>query len=113
MHCDIVSSMATRIHKGRRPHYYIKEWIEFLGLTDDIVAQRAGVDRTTVWKWYTQQQRLGPDKVAQLAEALDRDHRELLHPPTVPSLDALAEGASDAERAAMIVDITRRMSKAG
>jgi transcriptional regulator with XRE-family HTH domain len=105
--------MAT-IRKGARLHYYIKEWIEHLGLTDDQVAARMGLSsRSSVWKLYTQQHRLTPAKVAQLADALDRDPRELLFPPEIPSLDVLAEGASDTDRAAMVLDITRRMRKAG
>ena len=103
----IVSTMAT-IRKGARLHYYIKEWMEHLGLSDQDLANRMGVSRTTVWKRYSEQQRLSPAKVAQIAEALDRHPNELLFPPDVPSLDALAEGASKEERAAMVVDIMRR-----
>jgi transcriptional regulator with XRE-family HTH domain len=105
--------MAT-IRKGARLHYYIKEWIEHLGLNDDQVASRMGLaSRSSVWKLYTEQHRLTPEKVARVADALDRDPRELLFPPSVPSLDAIAEGASPEERAQMVVDITRRMRKAG
>lgn len=110
---DIVSAMAT-IRKGARLHYYIKEWIDHLGLTDDQVAARMGLSsRASVWKMYTEQHRLTPEKVARLADALDRDPKELLFPPSVPSLDALAEGASPEDRAAMVLDIARRMRKAG
>lgn len=99
--------MAT--HKGARLHYYIKEWIEHLGLTDDEVATRMGLaSRSSVWKLYTEQHRLTPEKVARVADALDRHPNELLFPPNVPSLDALAEGASPEERAAMVTDIIRR-----
>jgi transcriptional regulator with XRE-family HTH domain len=100
--------MAT-IRKGARLHYYIKEWIEHLGLTDDEVAARMGLaSRSSVWKLYTEQHRLTPEKVARVADALDRHPNELLFPPNVPSLDALAEGASPEERAAMVTDIIRR-----
>lgn len=105
--------MATQIRKGARLHYYIKEWIEHLGLSDDVVASRMGLSsRSSVWKLYTEQHRLTPAKVAQMAEALDRDPRELLFPPEVPSLDVIAEGATDAQRAAMVGDILRRMKQA-
>lgn len=109
----IVSGMAT-IRKGTRLHYYIKEWIEHLGLTDDQVASRMGLSsRSSVWKLYTEQHRLTPGKVAQIADALDRDPKELLFPPDVPSLDAMAEGVSKELRAAMVTDIARRMRRAG
>lgn len=100
--------MAT-IRKGARLHYYIKEWIEHLDLTDDQVAARMGLSsRSSVWKLYTEQHRLTPEKVARVADALDRHPNELLFPPDVPSLDALAEGATAEERAAMVTDIMRR-----
>jgi transcriptional regulator with XRE-family HTH domain len=105
--------MVTRIRKGRRPHYYIKEWIDHLGLSDEDVARRIGTSRTTVWKRYTEQHRLTPEKVAQFADALDRHPNELLFPPEVPSLDAIADGATEAQRAAMVGDIVRRMKQAG
>ncbi len=104
--------MVTRIGKGRRVHYYIKEWITFLGLSDEDVALRMGVSRTTVWKRYTEQHRLTPDKVAEFANALDRHPNELLFPPETPSLDALAEGVDPEVRAAIVVDISRRLNKA-
>lgn len=100
------------IRKGARLHYYIKEWMEHLGISDEKLAARMGVSRTTVWKRYSQQHRLTPQKVAQIADALERHPNELLFPPEVPSLDALAEGASKEERAAMVIDISRRMRAA-
>lgn len=105
--------MAT-IRKGARLHYYIKEWIEHLGLTDEVVAGRMGLaSRTSVWKLYTEQHRLTPEKVARLAEALDRHPNELLFPPETPSLDALADQATPEQRSAMVTDIIRRLQKAG
>lgn len=106
--------MVTSIRRGARLHYYIKEWIEHLGLSDQDVANRMGLSsRTSVWKLYTQQHRLTPEKVAHLAEALDRHPSELLYPPEVPSLDAMAEGATPEQRAAMVADISRRMRRLG
>lgn len=105
--------MATHIRKGARLHYYIKEWIEHLQLTDDEVARRGGwSSRASVWKLYNEQHRLTPEKVARLADALDRHPNELLFPPNVPSLDALADGASPEQRAAIVTDIARRLRQA-
>lgn len=106
--------MATNIRKGARLHYYIKEWIEHLGLSDDTVASRMGLSsRTSVWKLYSQQHRLSPQKVARLADALERHPNELLYPPEVPSLDAIADEATPEQRAAMVIDIMRRLKKTG
>lgn len=104
--------MAT-IRKGARLHYYIKEWMVHLGISDEKLAGLMEVSRTTVWKRYTEQHRLTPQKVAQIANALNRHPNELLFPPEVPSLDAVAEGATPEQRAAMVVDILRRLKKTG
>lgn len=105
--------MAT-IRKGARLHYYIKEWIDHLGLSDQDVANRMGLSsRTSVWRLYSEQHRLTPAKVARIADALDRHPSDLLFPPEVPSLDALADGATPEQRAAMVGDVIRRMRRAG
>lgn len=103
----------SKIRKGARLHYYIKEWMNHLGISDEKMAGLMGVSRTTVWKRYTEQHRLTPQKVAQIADALDRHPNELLFPPEVPSLDALAEGVSPEVRAGMVSDIIRRMRRTG
>jgi len=105
--------MAT-IRKGARLHYYLEEWFRHLGLSDQDVASRMGLSsRTSVWKLRTEQHRLTPEKVARIADAIDRHPNELLFPPEVPSLDAIAHGATLEQRAAMVTDIMRRMKKAG
>ena len=106
--------VTPRIRRGARLHYYIKEWITHLGLTDQEVANRMELSsRTSVWKLYTEQHRLTPAKVAQIADALGRHPSELLYPPEVPSLDAMAEGATMEQRAAIVADIARRMRRTG
>jgi transcriptional regulator with XRE-family HTH domain len=106
--------MATpHIRKGARLHYYIKEWMVYLDVSDEELANRMGVSRTTVWKRYTEQHRLTPQKVAQIADALDRHPKELQLRPEEPSLDAIAEGSTPEQRAAMVTDIMRRMKKTG
>lgn len=88
--------MATsRIGQRRRAHLYIQEWIEFRGLSDEKVANRLGKARETVWRWRTEQHRLNPEKIAELASALDLEPAELYRPPDKPSLDALAAGLDD------------------
>ena len=106
--------MATdKIRKGAKLHVYVKEWIDHLGLSDETVGNRMGISRTTVWKRYKEQHRLSPSKVAQFAAALGRHPSELFYPPDVPSLDAVAEDATPEQRAAMVIDIMRRLKKAG
>lgn len=100
--------MVTKIRRGARLHYYIKEHMDRLGVSDEAMAGRLGIGRETVWKRYTEQQRLDPGKVAAFADALDMHPSELLYPPGTPSLDAIAATATPAERD-MAADILRRM----
>lgn len=61
--------------------------MEHLGLSDDKVAGRIwvdgkeGVDRVTVTRWRKHQNRLNPEKIAALANALDITPEELWRPP--------------------------------
>lgn len=96
------------IRKGARGHLYLDEWFEVRGVNDEKVANRLGVTRQTVWKWRTQQNRLDPGKIAQLASALDCEPEELWRPPSRPSLDAIVKDASD-DLQATAADIVRRL----
>lgn len=100
--------MVTRIRKGARLHYYIKEHMERLGVSDEAMAGRLGIGREAVWKRYTEQGRLDPGKVLAFADALDMHPSELLYPPGVPSLDAIIDGSTEEQRS-MAADIVRRM----
>lgn len=100
--------MVTRIRRGARLHYYIKEHMDRLGVSDEVMAGRIGVSRETVWKRYTEQRRLDPGKIQEFADALEMHPSELLYPPGTPSLDAIIEGADSAQRN-MAADIVRRM----
>lgn len=82
--------------------------MEFRGLSDEKVASRLGIDRTTVWKWRTQPRRLTRDKIASLAVILDIEPMELYRPPSRPSLDAMVANAPP-EVQEMAVDIVRRL----
>lgn len=96
----IVSGMATdRIRKGARPHLYIKEWMERLEVTDDMMAGRLGLSsRSAVWKRYKEQHRMDMGKAQEFADALDIPLSQLFYPPGTQSLDAIAKDAKPAER---------------
>jgi transcriptional regulator with XRE-family HTH domain len=61
---------ADQIRKGTKPHLYVKEWMEHLGISDETLAGRIGVSRTTVWKRYSEQRRLDLGKIHQIADDL-------------------------------------------
>ena len=104
--------MVTRIRQGARLHLYVKEWREARGLSLEALGGRLGVEKNTVWRWENEQHRLNPEKQAALADALNLDSpSDLWRPPTSrPSLDAIAEGASE-EVKDTLVDIVTRLTK--
>lgn len=103
---------TTRIGKGRRVHLYIKEWMDDRGLSDERAANRIGVARETIYRWRTEQHRLNPEKIAQLASALDIEPQELYRPPGRRSLDAMLADAPD-DLHATAADIVARLVSRG
>jgi transcriptional regulator with XRE-family HTH domain len=107
-----LAGMATRIRKGARPHLYIVEWRESRGLGQDALANRMGVDRTTIWRWETGKRQVKPEIQAQIADALGLERPEdLWRPPAGrPSIDALLSNVPD-DDFAMVEDMARRLSQ--
>ena len=101
--------MVTRIHRGARPRFYIKEHREAQGLTLDQLAGRVGVERNTIWRWENDQRQVTPDKAAALADALSlSDWTDLTRPPGIRSLDAmLADQPADIRET--VLDIAERL----
>jgi hypothetical protein len=103
-----VSTMVTRIGPRRPRRLYVKEWMDFKGLSDEQVGNRLDRARETIWRWRTEQHRLNPEKLAELASALDIEPQDFYRPPQRPSLDAIVESAPDDLRNTAI-DIVRRL----
>lgn len=101
--------MVTRIRRGARPRFYIKEHREDQGLTLDQLAGRVGVERNTIWRWENDQRQVTPDKAAALADALSLpDWTALTRPPGVRSIDAmLADQPEDVRDT--VIDIAERL----
>ena len=90
-----------------RGHLYIEEWMKELGLTDEKLGLRMDKSRTTIWRWRTEQHRLNPEKIADIATAMGLEPDQLWRTPSRPSLDALVKNASDdmVKKAADVVNI--------
>jgi transcriptional regulator with XRE-family HTH domain len=113
LRCGYSTSMATRpvgIGRRRKAHLYVKEWIEAKGLSDEQVANRAGVARETVWKWYTYQSRLNPEKVALLASVLELEPQDFYRPPSRRSIDAITKDLPD-DIHGDVVEFAERLKK--
>jgi transcriptional regulator with XRE-family HTH domain len=93
--------------RGNRP-LFIDEWFAEKGASDEKVAGILGVERVTVWRWRTQQHRLNPQKLAELARAIGIRPAQFYTRPGQRSLDALLGDADDATRD-LAVDIVSRL----
>lgn len=78
-----------------RRKLYMKEWMEFLNVSDRDLASRLDTSETTVFRWYDQPRRLDPDKIIQVAEALFIEPADLFRPPGRPSIDGMLREASE------------------
>lgn len=105
--------MVTRIRRGARPRFYIKEHREDQGLTLDQLAGRVGVERNTIWRWENDQRQVTPEKAGALADALGLpDWTDLTRPPGVRSIDAMLADQSDDIRE-IALDIVARLIQRG
>lgn len=104
----IVAAMVTKIGRRQKAHLYIKEWMDHREVSDEKAGNRLGVARETIYRWRTEQHRLNPEKLAQLASALDIEPSEFYRPPGQPSLDAMVADAPE-ELKATVADIVRRL----
>jgi plasmid maintenance system antidote protein VapI len=104
----IISNMATK-HIAPRGYIYVKEWMNHLDVSDIEMARRLGINRSAVWKQYSEQKRLDTDKIARIAAALDLHPFQLNYPPGVESLDALADDVEE-KRRREIVEIVKTLT---
>lgn len=101
---------AERIRKHALPHLYISEWIKAKHLSDERVAARMGVDRSTIYRWRHEQWRLDHPKMSALADALGINVEDLYRPPTRPSIDAVLANAPD-EIYETTLELARRLTR--
>lgn len=106
-----VAAMVTRIRNGARPHPYMTEWREHMGLSVETVANRMGRDRTTIWRWEAGKRRPKPADLAAFANALNVEPGDLWRLPSGrPSVDAILKNATD-DVAEAVADLARRLTK--
>lgn len=111
--------MPTKIHdKGRRPaHIYLREWLDYRGLTAERLADRLEVSKGAVSKLMTGRQRYNQDWLERIAYALDCEVQALYRPPEAPTAnELLASMPPDVRQTAMnvLVDLVKyRLGKTG
>lgn len=96
---DNFAGMATDSDTAQNGPLFLTEWFQYRKVNDEKVALALGIDRTAVWKWRQDQNRLDPEKMRQLAAVLDCEPEDLWRHPDEPSADAILKGASPKDRA--------------
>jgi transcriptional regulator with XRE-family HTH domain len=79
--------------------FYLAEWLEHLTLPDQVVADRMGIARETIWRWRVGARQPRDETRRLLANAMGIEPEQLSHPPKRPSLDALVKDMPDEEHA--------------
>lgn len=109
---------VTRIHdKGRRPaHIFLKEWLEYRGVTAEKLAGRMDVGKSVISKLMTGKQRYNQDILEQIAYALNCDVPELYRMPMAPTAtELLAKMPPEIRETAMnvLVDLAKARTGTG
>lgn len=90
-------------HKQRRPaHVFLKEWLEYRGLSAEQLAGRLDTSKSVISKLMNGRQRYNQDWLEAIAYALDCDVPELYRPPTAPTANELLSRMSPETREAAI-----------
>ena len=82
--------------------------MEHRGINDEMLANRLDRARETINRWRNYPSRLDPDKLTEIAYALDCEPADLFRSPDRPDLNAIMEGAPDEIRAT-VMDVARRL----
>lgn len=107
---------VDEIRRGAIGHLYIDEWFLEKGVNDEKIGDRLDMNRTTIFRWRTEQRRLNPMKIAKLAHALDIKPTDLWHPPPPKpakpprkSLDVVLKDAPD-ETHGIVLDLAEKLA---
>lgn len=77
-------------HIQRRPaRVFLREWLEYRGLTAEQLAGRLDTSKSVVSKLMTGRQRYNQDWLERIAYALDCEVPELYRPPDAPTANEL------------------------
>lgn len=101
--------------KPQQQHLYIDEWLTHLDLSVEEVARRMKTSRTNIYRWIEFQNRLTPQKIADLAAALGIKPQQFWKLPPEkdepPSIDALVEGKDKSLRSTAYDLVERLLRK--
>jgi hypothetical protein len=99
----------------QRGHLFIEEWLRARGFSDGDAADKLAVNRETVFRWRTEQHRLNPQKIQQLADLCAIRPGDLWRMPNDhESIDFMIQELPESTRnlaVEMVSDIIRKLSK--
>lgn len=85
-------SACGTVRRMTPKHYYIKEWRDRAGLSQQALGDRLGVTHVAIGRWERGERQPSIKSQRELADALGIRPIDLLRPPDRPSLDALLAG---------------------
>lgn len=99
-------SIMEKIGSSRALRWYLSEWRDKVGLTQDAIAARMDTNKGQISKLETGKQRLNDRWIMGYAYALGIEAADLLHHPDKPSVQTLLKGASPEvrEQASRVVE---------
>ena len=86
--------MVIRIGPKRPHRFYLAEWREKVGLTQEQLGERLGTSDVTISRWETRRRQPDLNALAAICEALGGNllPMDLFRHPDTPSADALLRG---------------------
>lgn len=101
-----------RIGSKRPIRWFLREWREKVGLTQEQLAERLETNKGQISKLENSRQRVNDDWLNGYAVALDIEPGDLLRDPERPTIDDLLKGVSEAERDQAISVLRALLKKA-
>lgn len=93
-----LASVMARIGPKKPVRWFLLEWREYKGLTQEQVAERMDTNKGQVQKLENGKQRMNDRWIAGFAHAFDIEPSRLLQHPESPSADELLRQASPEQR---------------
>lgn len=90
--------MVDRIHSGKVPKLYIREWMQHRGYDQKRLAQIMEVGEGTVSKKLAKPERIDAEWLARFADALNVEVTELFRDPAAPTARELLSGANEVQK---------------
>lgn len=100
--------MVTRAPKPAKRRLFLKEHREDKNISAEVMGERLGIERESVYRHEREQWRVNSIKQAEWAAALGIEPEALWRPPGTVSLDAILRSAPD-DVQQMAVDIVQRL----